>query len=179
MTVCPMTLTGVDAARHRGAISAKGKRRSPCLARAWMGCIPGKFTTRGTVSGSRRRVDFGVSAGNLRCAAKFSHPQPHSQWNFDRGSSSSKPANTPVRVLPLVAGGNRSGTFSPSPATSLTRIPGGRTPGSNRAPSWLRPGKEVGADLARELRCALSPLDCLNPQKLAPHLYSQTKVRSS
>jgi hypothetical protein len=135
-----MTLTGVDAARHRGAISAKGKRRSPCLARAWMGFIRGKFTTRGTDSGSRRRVDFGVSAGNLRCAAKFSHPQPHSQWNVDRGSSSSKPPNTPVRVLPLVAGGNRSGTFSPSPATSLTRIPGGANtgikPGAKLVATW-------------------------------------------
>ena len=156
-------LDGRRCGPHRGAISAKGKRRSPCLARAWMGFIPGKFTTRGTDSGSRRRVDFGVSAGNLRCAAKFSHPQPHSPWNVDRGSSSSKPPNTPVRALPLVSGGNSRG----------------RTSGSNRAPSWLRPGKEVGADLARELRCALTPLDCLNPQKLAPHLYSQTKVRSS
>jgi hypothetical protein len=157
-------LDGRRCGPHRGAISAKGKRRSPCLARAWMGFIPGKFTTRGTDSGSRRRVDFGVSAGNLRCAAKFSHPRPHSPWNVDRGSSSSKPPKLHryAHYRWLRAG-----------------IPGGRTPGSNRAPSWLRPGKEVGADLARELRRALAPLDCLNPQKLAPHLYSQTKVRSS
>jgi len=150
-------LDGRRCGPHRGAISAKGKRRGWVL----------------SPENSPLAEQILVLGGALIS-------------EFPPGTFA-VPQNFPIRdrilrgmsIGVLVRRSRRNYTGTRITAGCGREFPGGRTPGSNRAPSWLRPGKEVGADLARELRRALAPLDCLNPQKLAPHLYSQTKVRSS
>ena len=158
-----MTLTGVDAARTAGRSRQKAKDDR----RVWHG--------RGWVLSPENspRAELILAVGGALIS------------EFPPGTFAA-PQNFPIhnRILSgmsigVLVGRSRRIHRYAYYRWSRAGIPGGRTPGSNRAPSWLRPGKEVGADLARELRRALAPLDCLNPQKLAPHLYSQTKVRSS
>jgi hypothetical protein len=178
-----MTLTGVDAASHRGAISAKGKRQKTI---AVFGTGVDVFYPQ---ESSRLADRFWLQGGAL--ISEF--PAGKVRWRrkiFPSATASSVECRSGVLVVESrgihryayyrwLRAGTEAGRFRRAGQRHERGFPGSRTHGSNRAPSWLRPGRRWGADLARELRRALTPLDCLNPQKLPPHLYAQTKVRSS
>ena len=104
-----MTLTGVDAARTAGRSRQKAKDdRRVWHGRGWvLSQENSPLAEQILVLGGALISEF--PPGTFAVPQNFSHPQPHSPWNVDRGSSSSKPPNTPVRVLPLVAGGNSRG----------------------------------------------------------------------
>ena len=82
--------------------------------------------------------------GNVCRAAEFSHPQSHHQRNVGRACWWWKPPNIRHAHHGALRARSRIATFLPCPATSPTRIPGDRTHSSNRAPSWLRPGRTFG-----------------------------------
>lgn len=131
---------GVDTASHRGAISAKGKtvgvfgtgvdliyrqENSPLSEQilAVGSALISEFP-RGTFAPSqnfpiRNRIIRGMSVGVVVVEA----------------------AEYPPRASPQAVRSNKIATCLRCPATSPTEIPGDRTPSSNRAPCWWRPGK--------------------------------------
>ena len=134
---------GVDTASHRGAISAKGKTIAVFGTGVDVICPKEKFALVRTNSGSRRRADLRVSAGNVFA------PQNFPIGNRIIGGMS-------VGVLVLEAGEysdtritaccaleqNRDVFAGPGDLTN--KIPGDQTRSSNREPSWWRPGKTRG-----------------------------------
>jgi DNA protecting protein DprA len=131
---------GVDTASHGGAISAKGKtvgvfgtgvdviyrqENSPLSEQilAVGSALISEFP-RGTFAPSqnfpiRNRIIRGMSVGVVVVEA----------------------AEYPPRASPQAVRSNKIATCLRCPATSPTEIPGDRTPSSNRAPCWWRPGK--------------------------------------
>jgi len=131
---------GVDTASHGGAISAKGKtvavfgtgvdviyrhENSPLSEQilAVGSALVSEFP-RGTFAPSqnfpiRNPIIRGVSVGVVVVEA----------------------AEYPPRASPEAVRSNKIATCLRCPATSPTEIPGDRTPSSNRAPCWWRPGK--------------------------------------
>ena len=131
---------GVDTASHGGAISAKGKtvavfgtgvdviyrhENSPLSEQilAVGSALISEFP-RGTFAPSqnfpiRNPIIRGVSVGVVVVEA----------------------AEYPPRASPEAVRSNKIATCLRCPATSPTEIPGDRTPSSNRAPCWWRPGK--------------------------------------
>jgi DNA processing protein len=134
---------GVDTASHRGAISAKGKTIAV-------------FGTGVDVIYPKENSRLSEQILSLGGAliSEFALGTFPAQQNFPvRNASSagcrlecwwSKLPNIPALALPLASPLSRIATSLPSPETSPTRIPGGRTRSSNRAPSWWRPGKMFG-----------------------------------
>jgi DNA processing protein len=131
---------GVDTASHRGAISAKGKtvavlgtgfdviyppENSPLSEQI---LAPGSALIsefpRGTFAPAQNfpianRIIRGMLVGVLVVEA----------------------AEYPPRASPQAVRSNKIATCFRCPATSPTKIPGDRTPSSNRAGCWWRPGK--------------------------------------
>ncbi len=77
---------GVDTAAHRGAVNGKGEDSRSI--RYWSGrdVSKGEFPLGRANAFVGWSVGFRVSAGNIRCPTKFSHPQPHHQRDFVRGA---------------------------------------------------------------------------------------------
>jgi hypothetical protein len=108
---------GLDTARHRGAISAKGK--TIAVFGTGVDAIYPKENSRPAeqILALGRTLISEFPLGSLAAAAKFFHPQPDYPRHVGGPAAVWRPRNIRAPGLPRAARWSRIATCSPSPAT--------------------------------------------------------------
>ena len=152
LTIISGMARGVDTAGHRGAIAGKGK--TVAVFGTGIDVIYPKENTRL----SEQILALSGALISEFPIGTFPAPQNFPIRNriisgMSVGVLVSKQPSTAALVLRPAAPWNRIVMSLQCPATSPTRIPGGRTRSSSRVPSWLRRGRMFGKNCRH--RCGL------------------------